>query len=205
MLIPVPPPQATPIPIVAPNPRITNETALSRATQLLRRGQNYSEAIRLLREASVAQKTAALPKAYLACALLGRAASLALAEKQSHFFTEDREKYAEMMYEWEREKSIPTSPWYKQPAPKAPILRTWDNDLPYTPVVDQQGAINTLCDEAFDLAKESVQRATSDKERGEMLHLSSWTQVIYYFLCNSPSRKSIPALYGRFLKTCHLC
>jgi hypothetical protein len=165
------------------------ENALARATQLLRRGQNYNEAIRLLREVNAEQKNNALTKAYLACALLGRAASLALAEKQSRFYIEDREKYAEMTNEWEHEKNLPTSAWYKQPTPKAPVLCTWDDGRLYTPTTESQNAINALCAEAYALSKESIIFSKSEKERGEMLHLSSWAQTIYHILNMSISEK----------------
>jgi hypothetical protein len=163
------------------------------AIQLLRRGQNYNEAIRLLKASVATHKTEALPHAQLACALLGRAAALSLAKQQQKYEIGDRETYAFMSREWDAEKNNPTSIWYKKPAPKPPRLCTWDDGKPYTLAPsDAEKQIIMLCTDALTHSQASIQLAQTDTERGEMLYLHSWAQMVVFNL--QTTLKQIPPL-----------
>jgi hypothetical protein len=166
----------------------------TQAYQMLRKKNSYLKTIEFLRYATSKEQDNPLLKAYLASALIGRASALALVETQRPMLIADEQKYQGWMQEWRVQREMPDSFWYGKTAPTAPTLCTWDDSLPYSKTRKESLTdIKSLSDEAIDIADKLPLLSKSDKERGEMLHWSSWIKFFSLALKYQILNKAITA------------
>ena len=162
-----------------PAPQISKEDAAAEryaiAVALLKQGRNFEKAIALLQTALQSEPNNGLDHLALGCAYACRAAAIGDAFVRLPRFEQDKEKYKQWQAAWEVAQKDPNNPAYKQPTPKPPVLKTKDDDRPFT--LTPEATTKTYLELAVKAQAEwdkTLALSTTPMQHGEALYTQGW-------------------------------
>jgi hypothetical protein len=118
---------------------------------------------------------------WLAAAQIGRAVSLAVAERYKNILSEDQQQFRVLYAQWQREKDTPSSLFYAASAPIEPSLVTPDDQQRYrlTPEASMK-LREKLRDYALENYAAALALAKTPDERAEVIHARAWARLLTF-------------------------